>query len=114
MIVPIPLVAALAFIVSFPAVSCGQSSSPASSTTPPAQTSPKVRPPLPEHDRMAILKFEWKDQSLSLAERTEAEGRVKPSPSPEGRTGIYFRALDVTGALICDGMLPDPFSIRVP
>jgi hypothetical protein len=115
MIVPFPLIAALALIVSIPAAAGGETSSqPAPSTAKPAESSSRGRPALPEHERMLLLQFEWKDKALSLAKRSEADGRVKPAPAPEGRTGVYFRALDNTGALICDGMLPDPFLIRVP
>ncbi len=39
---------------------------------------------------------------------------MKPAPSPAGRTGLYFKALDATGVMICDGVLPDPCIVRAP
>jgi len=63
---------------------------------------------------MLVLQFEVKNGQTTLSARTGAEGRVKPAPSPAGRTGVYFRALNAEGGLICDGMLPDPFIVRIP
>jgi len=109
-----PFIAGFALAAAFAATAGEPNSSPARTTVETAAEKPSTRPPLPGHERMLVLQFEAKDGQLTLAARTGAEGRVKPAPSPAGRTGVYFRALNAGGELICDGMLPDPFIVRIP
>lgn len=110
----LPIIAGLVLAAAFAAPGGGPVSSLAEMSVEKPAENPSIRPPLPEHDRMLILQFEVKDGQTTLAARTGAEGRVKPAPSPAGRTGIYFRTLNAEGGLICDGMVPDPFIVRIP
>jgi hypothetical protein len=101
----------LAFVME--AANCGEVSAVPPVSGSAAATAP-ARPALPKHERIVILQFESKDGKITLAARSEAAGRMKPAPAPAGRTGLYFKALDAAGGLICDGMLPDPYIVRAP
>ena len=84
----------------------------------PAEPGPAVSGPPPHPERqsntMLSLMFSGSPERIQLDRRTVIGARPKPAPRPEGRIGLYFKATDAGGAILADGMLPDPFEIRVP
>ena len=111
--------------------SCGPEQPPVNAATPPVSAAaaisqpfaPAPAPPAPDapaparramppHSCIIALIFTASAGGIQVTERTTHAGQLKPFPAPEGRVGLYFRLKDKSGALICDGMLPDPFEVR--
>ncbi len=78
-------------------------------------SAPDPAPSAPEKPRrMLSLIFSGSPRAVRLESSTSIDAMPKPGRRPDGRYGIYYRAVDAHGTTLADGIIPDPYEIRVP